>query len=390
MIEFYDKNCYGEIRPLKTVQAMKEVPTIAITGPAGCGKTTSLSYIPEKLLDWGYCPIVIPETATELFTAGVHIGEQALSPLKFQEHLLRAQIEKERRYRAIAENYASDKVILLCDRGTMDCAAYMPWEQFLALLESMGSNIVGARDASYNAVMLLEAAPKEFYQLANNSTRKETWEESVAQEELLKKIWAGQPHLRIITNSKDFRSKQRRLLAAICRVVGIPQPLEIERRFMVQSPDFKAILAACKGAMQKIFVEQIYLTEEEPEVVRRIRKRGQHGHFIYFETKKRRISGTTTLETEHTIDPLRYIQLAERARDYNRAAIRKDRYCFLWNNQYFELDIFHEPKRVGHLCILEIELTEENDAVEVPRFLSVVKEITGDIKFSNSELARIL
>ncbi len=41
------------------------------------------------------------------------------------------------------------------------------------------------------------------------------------------------------------------------------------------------------------------------------------------------------------------------------------------------------------LWLLEIELTEEQQEIELPTFIRIVKEVTDDSSFSNRELARI-
>lgn len=67
--------------------------------------------------------------------------------------------------------------------------------------------------------------------------------------------------------------------------------------------------------------------------------------------------------------------------------IRKYRYCFVYKDQYFEMDAIIEPVQRFSLCLLEIELTEENDKVEIPSFLDVKKEVTDDDRYSNYALA---
>lgn len=94
------------------------------------------------------------------------------------------------------------------------------------------------------------------------------------------------------------------------------------------------------------------------------------------------------MEKERQIDPMTYVLLAEKEADRKRSVIQKNRYCFLWKNQYFELDIFISPKRLSGLSLLEIELTEENDKIEIPPFLKVIRDVTEDSEFTNHSLAK--
>ena len=61
--------------------------------------------------------------------------------------------------------------------------------------------------------------------------------------------------------------------------------------------------------------------------------------------------------------------------------------CFLWEQQYFELDLFRDPAE--GLVLLEIELDDIDQPVSLPPFLEIDREVTDDPAFLNSELARM-
>ena len=66
--------------------------------------------------------------------------------------------------------------------------------------------------------------------------------------------------------------------------------------------------------------------------------------------------------------------------------IRKTRYCLVFKNQYFEIDIypFWQDK-----AIMEIELQNENQEIEFPPQIEVLREVTGDSNYSNFNLSKI-
>ncbi|QQG45282.1 MAG: AAA family ATPase [Candidatus Sungiibacteriota bacterium] len=368
---------------------MQDVDTIGLTGGPCAGKTTGKNYVAEKLSDYGYGVIIVPEAATELFMSGVRIhGPSGVGVFNFQKQIIERQIENENRYRHWAGLLPSPKRLVICDRGVMDCGAYMDAGEFAALVESMGWNVARFL-ARYKGVFHLVTAAdgaEAFYTTVNNPARRETPEEARVADRLTQEVWVGHQHLRVVDNSTDFEGKMRRLLAAICRVIGIPAPLEIERRFLVESPNISNIITSGIKVVG-VFIEQRYL-KSETDLIRRIRKRGQEGHFVYYQTEKREIKPGVRAETEKEIGPLEYLRLSREACDSAFDVIEKRRYCFLWRGQYFELDIFEKPKRLAGLTILEIELTEENDKIDIPPFLKVITEITQDTSFSNRELAR--
>lgn len=71
--------------------------------------------------------------------------------------------------------------------------------------------------------------------------------------------------------------------------------------------------------------------------------------------------------------------------DINKHPIRKTRYCYIYKNQYFEIDIYPFWK---DKAILEIELNNENQEIEIPNKFKIIKEVTYDKKYKNSELAK--
>ena len=72
--------------------------------------------------------------------------------------------------------------------------------------------------------------------------------------------------------------------------------------------------------------------------------------------------------------------------DTTKRQIRKTRYCLIYQNQYFEIDIypFWNDK-----AIMEIELADENQQISFPKFIKIIKEVTDDEAYKNSSIANI-
>ncbi|KAJ7377321.1 TRPL translocation defect protein 14, partial [Desmophyllum pertusum] len=75
--------------------------------------------------------------------------------------------------------------------------------------------------------------------------------------------------------------------------------------------------------------------------------------------------------------------------DHTRHSVYKTRRCFLWKNQYYQLDIYNEPchPRCKGLLILETYTTKFGDDMERPDFLDIAKEVTGDPFYSMFSLS---
>jgi len=367
--------------------AKRKVIKIVLTGGPCAGKTTGLCYLEEKLANQGFSVFKTPEIATLFDSCGIKLGKLIKDDpgqyIKAQELLLKMTIQVEDHFKQYLQELPKDKILMICDRGLMDQLGYISIDRFRALLAKLNLDLVQARDARYDAVIHLVTAAKgaeDYYSLENNPARYETLEEARLLDERIKQAWLGHPHLEVIDNSTDFQGKMKRLRQAVARVLGIPVPLEIERKFLLDSCfSIKDIPVP----YQKISIEQCYLMTGKAREAR-IRKRGQRGSFVYYLTHKEPMDKPgIRIETEERITVEEYDAL-RRLRDRQKRIIRKNRFCFIWQNQYFELDVF---KNLLDRALLEVEATEENQEVSLPPFLPIIKEVTGDINFSNYQIA---
>lgn len=360
----------------------KQIYKITITGGPCSGKSTALSWIQAEFTKKGYIVMFIPETASELILGGISPWTINTN-YNFQSYIITQQLEKERLYERAAENVLNyDKVLIICDRGVLDCKAYMSDLEFESCLKSLGKSEVVLRD-SYDAVFHLETAAKgarKFYTLENNKARLETPEEAIIKDDKVLNAWMGHPHLRVIDNSTNFEGKMRRLLSEIASFIGEPQPYEIERKFLIKYPNIEQLEAMPNCRCVEII--QTYLKSEDGDEIR-IRQRGQNGYFTYTKTIKRTSKGIKRFELERRISKDEYLNLLLEA-DTTKHQIRKNRYCLMHKNQYFEIDVYPFWK---DKAIMEIELTHEKQKIEFPKTISVIKEVTGDKEYSNAYLA---
>lgn len=358
----------------------KSVTKIVITGGPCAGKSTAMSWIQEEFSKRGYGVIFVPETATELITAGA--APWAMSSIEFQRCVLRWQLDKERVFEQAARSMPSDKVLIVCDRGAMDNRAYMTQAEFSVIMNDIGTSEVELRDG-YDAVFHLVTAAsgaEEFYTTANNSARTETLEQARELDEKLISAWTGHPHLRIIGNEQSFRDKMLSLIGEISSFLGEPEPYEIERKFLIRYPDIKWLES--NPSCQRVEIIQTYLRSDDGDEVR-VRQRGCDGSYVYTMTRKRTVSDVKRVEVEKRLSQGEYLNLLMEA-DTSRHPIRKTRYCLTYDGQYFEIDVypFWDDR-----AIVEIELRNENDEVAMPPQFDVVKEVTDDPSYKNAALA---
>ena len=197
-------------------KAPPRIVRIAVTGGPCAGKTSALAEITRHFGGAGWRVLTVAETATELITGGVAPWTCATGD-EFQRCLLLLQLEKERTFLQAAASMDCEKVLIVCDRGAMDCKCYMSEGEFDQAAHSCGHTEEELRDM-YDAVFHLVTAAsgaEEAYTTANNDARRETPEEAARLDARLQEVWQGHRHLRIIGNETDFSEKLRRLLAGI-------------------------------------------------------------------------------------------------------------------------------------------------------------------------------
>lgn len=365
-----------------------KIDEIVITGGPCAGKTTGFCYLSEKLMDLGFRTIVVPEVATMIIGGGIHdiseiAGNDKNLYFQIEKQMLLLQRDLRSRFNKLASLFPTEKKIILYDRAEMDVMAYVSKNYFRAMLEDHRLTLHDVRDSYSGIIHLVTAAngAEKFYTTENNKARRESSLKAARlADEKTQQAWTGHSHLKVIDNSTGFEEKMRRAFRAISRIAGIPVPLEIERKFLIEKSRIEDLFGY--GA-QEIDIEQMYLISPNKEKEVRIRKRSQWGSSTYYRTEKTRFSPLVRQETERFISSVEYLNL-QKFQDPAGHIIRKKRYCFLYRNQYFELDMIYEPEEK---CFLEIELTEEHDFVDLPPFLKIKKEVTGDSNFSNYAIA---
>ena len=186
---------------------------------------------------------------------------------------------------------------------------------------------------------------------------------------------------RIIDNSTDFTEKLEKLLKEITTFLGDPEPYEIERKFLIRYPDIKKIESMPNCT--KVDIIQTYLKSSDG-VERRVRARGIDGNYVYYLTEKKKVSNIKRIEIERKLTQDEYLKLLVE-QDNKLHTIHKTRYCLSDNNQYFEIDIYPEWDKQA---IMEIELNSEEQEIEIPKFIKIIKEVTDEKEYKNYNMAK--
>ena len=155
--------------------------------------------------------------------------------------------------------------------------------------------------------------------------------------------------------------------------------LEIERKFLIRFPD-RSYLESAGDWTQ---IEQTYLLSPA-EITARVRKRGKNDSWVYTHTAKTRISDCSRVEIEREIPESEYLELLKTA-DPAKRRIEKTRWCVPFRGNTLEIDLY--PFWTDR-AILEIELEDEQQEFSIPQEIRIIREVTSDSRYTNSNLAR--
>ncbi len=158
-------------------------------------------------------------------------------------------------------------------------------------------------------------------------------------------------------------------------------PVETERKFLIRYPEN----VISDDAVQKKELTQTYLLCEKG-LTDRVRKTVYNGKTSYVRTQKRRISNLSAFEEENELSKEEYKNLLENA-DKTLRPITKTRYVIRYMGHDLEIDVypFWDDR-----AVLEIELKAEDEAFDIPKYITVIKEVTDDKRYKNVNLAKLI
>ncbi|MBK9033245.1 MAG: AAA family ATPase [Myxococcales bacterium] len=184
---------------------------IVVTGGPGGGKTTAADLFRREI---GERVVVVPEAATLLFSGGFPRTDDALARRAAQRAIYHVQ----RNLEDVQSARFPDR-ILLCDRGSVDGAAYWPGAP-AEFFDAVGST-ADAELARYDAVIFFECAAAGGLSIeGGNPTRTESMAQAVELDRQLHALWSRHPRFVMVPHDPSFVKKIMFGLAALERIVA--------------------------------------------------------------------------------------------------------------------------------------------------------------------------
>ena len=184
---------------------------LVLTGGPGGGKTTAADLFRREL---GERVVVVPESATILFAGGFPRSPDAEPRRAVQ----RAVFHVQRNVEDVQSALFRDR-ILLCDRGTIDGAAYWPKSE-IDFFTAMGTTFEAELER-YDAVVFFETAAVAGSSIeGGNPVRRETLSEAVALDRRLRELWSRHPRFHLVPHTASFLHKITNGFALLQRLVA--------------------------------------------------------------------------------------------------------------------------------------------------------------------------
>ena len=160
-----------------------------------------------------------------------------------------------------------------------------------------------------------------------------------------------------------------------------PLPLEIERKYLIRLPEETQLNLY---STRRIRIAQHYLLRAADGSTRRLRESEEEGNTVYMYNEKRRISGFTRVELEWAVSKEEFLSLMSE-RDNGLRTIQKVRWCVPFDAHILEIDVFPFWQ---DRAVLEVELKSEDETFSLPNWVHVLREVTYDPRYLNTNLAK--
>ena len=184
---------------------------IVLTGGPGGGKTTAADLFRREI---GERVVIVPEAGTMVFAGGFPRSKEKQAIVAAQRAIFHVQRNLED-----VQSALFPERILLCDRGTVDGAAYWPGDPH-EFFDEFDTSLAGEL-SRYDAVIFFESAAVGGMSIeGGNPVRNENISEAALLDGRLRKLWSQHPRFILIPHNPSFFKKISFALAALDSIVA--------------------------------------------------------------------------------------------------------------------------------------------------------------------------
>lgn len=355
---------------------ISKVTKVVITGGPSSGKTECIYEVKKYFEKLGYKVIVIPSVGTALIKCGIYPWD-AVNEDEFEKMNLGAKIKLEEIADEAVSNINARKILILCERGTIDVKAYTSNRNFQQICKEYNTSEEELKN-SYDAVFHLKTVAKGYREQYKYDPvcRREDPDTAIYMDDKTIEAWSGHNNFRIIEAYPYFEDKMKKLINEISYLLHEENKTYVEKKYLISMPDVEQLLK--NKHCRKVHVKQHYIIDEtKQEKEKIVLRRENDKNFYYKVNKKNNVKYSKAISADEYINKLE----DENNRFYH---IYKDRYYYIFDSRCIKIDIF---PFWNNKAILEVDILNNRENIKLPKFINVIEEVTENENYKNYFLA---
>lgn len=355
---------------------ISKVTKVVITGGPSSGKTECIYKVKEHFEKIGYKVIVIPSVGTALIQCGIYPWD-AVNEDDFERMNLGAKIKLEEIADEAVSNINASKILILCERGTVDVKAYTSNRNFQQICKEYNTSEEELKNA-YDAVFHLKTVAKGYRDQYKQVPvyRKEDPDTAIYLDDKVIEAWSGHNNFRIIDAYPYFEDKMMKLINEISYVLHEEDKAYVEKKYLISMPDVEQLIK--NKQCRKVHVKQHYIIDEtRQEKEKIVLRRENNKNFYYKVVKKNKVKYSNSITADKYINKLE----DENKKFYH---IHKDRYYYIFDSRCIKIDVFPFWK---DKAILEVDVLNDRENIKFPKFVHIIEDVTDNEAYKNYYLA---
>ena len=355
---------------------ISKVTKVVITGGPSSGKTECIYKVKEHFEKLGYKVIVIPSVGTALIQCGIYPWD-AVNEDDFERMNLGAKIKLEEITDEAVSNINASKILILCERGTLDVKAYTSNRNFQQICKEYNTSEEELKN-SYDAVFHLKTVAKGYKDQYKQVPvyRKEDPDTAIYLDDKVIEAWSGHSNYRIIDAYPYFEDKMAKLINEISYLLHEEDKAYVEKKYLINMPDVEQLIK--HKQCRKVHVKQHYIIDEtKKEKEKIVLRRENNKNFYYKVVKKNNVKYSNSITADEYINKLEN----ENNKFYH---IYKDRYYYIFDSRCIKIDVFPFWK---DKAILEVDILNDRENIRFPKFINIIEDVTKNESYKNYYLA---
>lgn len=386
LADFYQESLPSLVHKLENQAS--NVPMIVVTGGPRSGKTAVVDYLSYKLAHDGFTVFRLSEIASSMIQSGL-TPSRYKDPYEFQCELFSRQKKEEEKLLETAESAMGEtddqRAVIICDRGLQDGRAYVSHAEFNRITAAAGISEEELRNR-YAGVVLLETMEKQPISEVINPARLEEEDKLLDLASATKTAWSDVPTITIHAND-DMNIKLRdaeNAVRSILEMEALPNPPR-PRRILVRRPKLEDFLDRSSASLDQVTVTFTRSMNSSRQMLIK-RKTPTEMQLASVRINENQTGENRKHELEIPINGQAFSSYLEFA-DGLLPSVTKQTARFLHAGQSLSLSFYDF---LPYVAILEGEPEASAEKLELPPYLTEIRDVTDSDKFTDLTFAKAL